>query len=278
MSHSQFHCTGRVYLDLHGLIFETSICYWQDQPGKPNRATVGGKKGNNRSALESYTRVSLREEEGEGTPRYASLVRPLIGRPVRGKSAFRGDRGSAAGARSAEGGHLTKPSPQAPLGPPVPNLRDKTGRLSLPMKRRHPGGAFSCAHQNGQGDFALGSPYQTFFAVPLGTPNPQRPVLYGKAGRAPSRPGGVLARARYALQSTRGTWTSVILRKALQNLSPPNLPFGEIATAPQNGFPYRTDLQGRGRIWNLPGDEAPSPACCGDSDTLDVWPEPPFST
>ncbi|KAF4114975.1 hypothetical protein G5714_005198 [Onychostoma macrolepis] len=50
----------------------------------------------------------------------------------------------------------------------------------------------------------------------------------------------------------------------------------EIATAPQNGFPYRTDLQGRGRIWNLPGDEAPSPACCGDSDTLDVWPEPLF--
>ena len=33
MSHSQFHCTGRVYLDLHGLVFETSICYWQDQPG-----------------------------------------------------------------------------------------------------------------------------------------------------------------------------------------------------------------------------------------------------
>lgn len=33
MSHSQFHCTDRVHLDLHGLIFETSICYWQDQPG-----------------------------------------------------------------------------------------------------------------------------------------------------------------------------------------------------------------------------------------------------
>lgn len=33
MSHSQFHCTVRVHLDLHGLIFETSICYWQDQPG-----------------------------------------------------------------------------------------------------------------------------------------------------------------------------------------------------------------------------------------------------
>lgn len=34
MSHSQFHCTSRAYLDMHGLIFETSICYWQDQPGR----------------------------------------------------------------------------------------------------------------------------------------------------------------------------------------------------------------------------------------------------
>ena len=43
MSHSQFHCTGRVYLDLHGLIFETSICYWQDQPGSqgPAQAAAG---------------------------------------------------------------------------------------------------------------------------------------------------------------------------------------------------------------------------------------------
>lgn len=37
MSHSQFHCTGRAYLDMHGLIFETSICYWQDQPGRRAR-------------------------------------------------------------------------------------------------------------------------------------------------------------------------------------------------------------------------------------------------
>ncbi|KAF9661358.1 hypothetical protein SADUNF_Sadunf19G0060000 [Salix dunnii] len=29
---TMFHCTGRAYLDMHGLIFETSICYWQDQP------------------------------------------------------------------------------------------------------------------------------------------------------------------------------------------------------------------------------------------------------
>ncbi len=58
MSHSQFHCTGRVYLDLHGLIFETSICYWQDQPG--SGPSGGGERGTTASALESYTRVSLR--------------------------------------------------------------------------------------------------------------------------------------------------------------------------------------------------------------------------
>ena len=40
MSHSQFHCTGRAYLDMHGLIFETSICYWQDQPGRDKKLNV----------------------------------------------------------------------------------------------------------------------------------------------------------------------------------------------------------------------------------------------
>jgi hypothetical protein len=33
MSHSQFHSIKRLYLDMHGLIFETSVCYWQNQPG-----------------------------------------------------------------------------------------------------------------------------------------------------------------------------------------------------------------------------------------------------
>ena len=33
MSHSQFHCIIHLYLDMHGLIFETSVCYWQNQPG-----------------------------------------------------------------------------------------------------------------------------------------------------------------------------------------------------------------------------------------------------
>ena len=33
MSHSQFHSINCLYLDMHGLIFETSVCYWQNQPG-----------------------------------------------------------------------------------------------------------------------------------------------------------------------------------------------------------------------------------------------------
>ena len=32
MSCSRFHFTFSSYLDVHGLVFETSICYWQDQP------------------------------------------------------------------------------------------------------------------------------------------------------------------------------------------------------------------------------------------------------
>lgn len=45
MSHSQFHCTGRVYLHVHGLIFETSICYWQDQPGSPSSGAASPHRG-----------------------------------------------------------------------------------------------------------------------------------------------------------------------------------------------------------------------------------------
>ena len=32
-SHSQFRRNNNLYLDLHGLVFETSIYHWQDQPG-----------------------------------------------------------------------------------------------------------------------------------------------------------------------------------------------------------------------------------------------------
>lgn len=52
MSHSQFHCTGRAYLDMHGLIFETSICYWQDQPGRKRERSREGTGGGERETRE----------------------------------------------------------------------------------------------------------------------------------------------------------------------------------------------------------------------------------
>ena len=45
MSHSQFHSITCLYLDMHGLIFETSICYWQDQPGDLINARIPPAKG-----------------------------------------------------------------------------------------------------------------------------------------------------------------------------------------------------------------------------------------
>ena len=62
MSHSQFHCTGRAYLDMHGLIFETSICYWQDQPGRSASwlAIVGRTDGRPSSEAGRTERASER--------------------------------------------------------------------------------------------------------------------------------------------------------------------------------------------------------------------------
>ena len=70
MSHSQFHCTGRVYLDLHGLIFETSICYWQDQPGNPQSPVGAGDTRPTRALGEfaERTRCCCRRRPGQGFP------------------------------------------------------------------------------------------------------------------------------------------------------------------------------------------------------------------
>ncbi len=145
MSHSQFHCTGCVYLDLHGLIFETSICYWQDQPG--NGPSGEGERGTtaarlspihgSRSTRNVWVRgVSPLAERSctSAAAHRATLRRPLLRRvthtdvgggrwitAVRWKSAFHGDGRSAAYARCVRGRHL-KPSPQAPVPPPVSDL------------------------------------------------------------------------------------------------------------------------------------------------------------
>lgn len=68
MSHSQFHCTGRAYLDMHGLIFETSICYWQDQPGKERERSRDAAGGGRERERESE-REGGREGRGAGERR-----------------------------------------------------------------------------------------------------------------------------------------------------------------------------------------------------------------
>ena len=77
MSHSQFHCTGRAYLDMHGLIFETSICYWQDQPGRSaSLAGPAGRPVGNRPGLPAVERGrDARERAGERSTRRAEHPR-----------------------------------------------------------------------------------------------------------------------------------------------------------------------------------------------------------
>lgn len=75
MSHSQFHCTGRVYLDLHGLIFETSICYWQDQPGSP-QSPVGAGTPARPVPWERVCRTDPRRRPGRGSGSRTTPVAP----------------------------------------------------------------------------------------------------------------------------------------------------------------------------------------------------------
>lgn len=133
MSHSQFHCTGRAYLDMHGLIFETSICYWQDQPGRSARSggwdrrgpplahslTRTGEReaGNRRGARteatarpQTYLR-GRRSRRDRGRPRTragrAPAAHPHTHTPRTGRG--RGDRGEGGGQRPPPHGHTTPP-------------------------------------------------------------------------------------------------------------------------------------------------------------------------
>lgn len=69
MSHSQFHCTGRAYLDMHGLIFETSICYWQDQPGRSARSRGWDRQGPPLAHSLARSLAQAREKPGTGAGR-----------------------------------------------------------------------------------------------------------------------------------------------------------------------------------------------------------------
>ena len=110
MSHSQFHCTGRAYLDMHGLIFETSICYWQDQPG---RSASEAERERERDGGE-------REREREREPR----------EPDRGRGVGR--------ARPSACGEETRKAPRS-RGSETPATRPPTPPFThRPIKRNAP--------------------------------------------------------------------------------------------------------------------------------------------
>ena len=140
MSHSQFHCTGRAYLDMHGLIFETSICYWQDQPGRSASwlAIVGRTDGRPSSEAGRTERASERsagmmmttDTRAEEEPRTArgDGGRPWepTGIPQRSRHAAGGrerartttGRGRTSGTRREEGGGWTEPGEATRREPP----------------------------------------------------------------------------------------------------------------------------------------------------------------
>ena len=151
MSHSQFHCTGRAYLDMHGLIFETSICYWQDQPGRgkrehtepgvPGRGRRGGgrrrwrrRRGGAGAAPTRTPRAGKGRGGGEHRGPTDSPPRPRRGRPTAYARDHEGSRRAAATSRrggTREGGKGARAAPPPGLSP---HLRPPTP----PPKQRGP--------------------------------------------------------------------------------------------------------------------------------------------
>lgn len=148
MSHSQFHCTGRAYLDMHGLIFETSICYWQDQPGRRGRPR--GRRTRRPGAREGG-RDGPRTEEGAGG---ANAIVPARSREARDQAGWggaeegrreRGGRGSAGNESHAHTARAPSPPPPPPPTPhPTPaSLHNRVrveGTTPDPFCAGQPGG------------------------------------------------------------------------------------------------------------------------------------------
>ena len=154
MSHSQFHCTGRVYLDLHGLIFETSICYWQDQPGSPQSP---GRRGDARPTRALGELLAERTPRGRGLQRGGGGGGPKLG--SLGLPAVIGRRGRDPGGVSAVGfekhrvcrrrrrvrggwvvGSRGTPHTLSPATGSVGGQLGRTGRLGLATERSARGG------------------------------------------------------------------------------------------------------------------------------------------
>ncbi|KAF4094599.1 hypothetical protein G5714_024681 [Onychostoma macrolepis] len=186
---------------------------------------------------------------------------------VRGKVRFAGT-GECGWRPWRRGGHLTKPSPQAPLGPPGAEPPRQDRPSEPPYETSAPGGAFSSWRIKADKRFSPRVTVPNFSPCPRNTQPTAASALW-QAGRAPSRRAGSSSGA--LAQSTRGVDLGHF--HSAQNLSPPNLPFGNRGTSKR--LPL-SDPISRVAVESGTCRGGAFPACCGDSDTLDVWPEPPF--
>lgn len=132
MSHSQFHCTGRAYLDMHGLIFETSICYWQDQPGRSAVSHERRASDKRTPGLSSVGWPGSPEAHGEHTGRRWQGPRAAA-------AAAGGGRGTA-GRRRRRGRHGGDPeTPAGTTDPdPSPHARSEAGRTPFSARPTEP--------------------------------------------------------------------------------------------------------------------------------------------
>lgn len=119
MSHSQFHCTGRAYLDMHGLIFETSICYWQDQPGRKRERSREGtgwgeRETRERGGRRTHARATERGRAGGTGTRAARPPQRWSG--TRPHTQSTGTRGRAEPTTPRHSPHASLPHTPLPRG------------------------------------------------------------------------------------------------------------------------------------------------------------------
>ena len=144
MSHSQFHCTARVYLDMHGLSFETSICYWQDQPGSRHPRRTRGRPARRR-ALPTLTAPALAPLRPAGGGITDATVAAWQRRHRRRRTANQAPGAGPAARHPQRGG-----ASPAPAAGPFPRRRGRGAgtakqlfagaRAAAPRSRRLPAG------------------------------------------------------------------------------------------------------------------------------------------
>lgn len=124
MSHSQFHCTGRAYLHVHGLIFETSICLLAGST-REGGDMVGGTDPPRARAKPADAGPADDHPRGEGGPAVRS-----------------GGRGAPLPPSSGAGPGLLAPRRPPPDSPAYPLRRGGRrgdvggGRLKFPIASR----------------------------------------------------------------------------------------------------------------------------------------------